>query len=161
MTEISEIVALAGSLRPREFAARIDLWRKGGLPGGIGEEMVKRSRSLPMPQLDRMDRELQLAMRTYSANLDDALRLLRTCVGLEDKYLFAIEVASKEMREMASDAESCLCSNTRELWERKKNRTPWRIKAGLGPCCYSSWAAAGRPDKMQWLHLMRKEQATA
>lgn len=131
---IAEMCELAASLKPREFRARIDMWRRGGLPGGVSEEMVKRSRSASMPALDRMDRELQLANRTYAANLDDIRRLLAANVGLELKYLFKIEVASKQLAEMVSDDPQCIVCGMPAK----------RLKAGRCSTDYNWWTAHDR-----------------
>ena len=157
----ADILSIAYALKPDLFVGRLEYWRRGGLPAGGSEDQVSRSRSYPLPSLDRVDRELQEALRAYRDNLSDTVRLLTACSGLEAKYLFDIKVASEDVRELATDSASCMCSNTKELWERQRRKTPWRIKRGLGPCCYSSWSADGQPDIGPWLKARRSEEANA
>ncbi len=144
---IEEIVAVAVLLRPRAFFGRIDYWRRGSLPTGAGGDYVSGSRTPAMPELDRTDRELQQASRQYRDDIEDARRLLAHAHALQVKYLYAVEVASPELVDLVTDSPVCRkCKGTKEMWTRAKRKTPWRIKAGLGPCCYSAWNAAGRPD---------------
>lgn len=178
--ECAEILALAAALRPREFTQMIAYWRSDGFAASHWlAEWVSGSREplLPVTAVqnaeghdvaihagDAIDRELRDARRDYLQNLDDIKRLLRANAGLEAKYIVSIEKPSKERLEeleaVVSDAKSCLCGEIREVWQRQ-HRTPWRIKRGLGPCCYSAWTADGQPDVVQWLNQNRKEQATA
>ncbi len=159
---ISEIQSLAGTLRPRAFFGRIDLWRSGAGGSSWGEYVTGSSeRTIPVTQptdkegkptgppmlKDRLDRDLQVAKRQYRDDIEDARRLLAHANALQAKYLFDIEVASADLVDLVTDSPVCRkCKGTKEMWVRAKRKSPWRIKAGLGPCCYSAWNAAGRPD---------------
>lgn len=99
-----------------------------------------------MPELDRVDRELQQASRQYRDDIEDARRLLAHANALQQKYLFVVEVASAELIDLVTDSPVCRkCKGTKELWLRG-HKSPWRIKSGLGPCCYATWVNNGRPD---------------
>lgn len=107
MNERADILKDATSLRPSQFLDRIAQWRRGGLPGGVPEAMVRKTRSAPMPALDRMDRELERAQRDYENCLKEAAKNLRTCAGLEAAYLFPIEIASPHLADLVSDSPCC------------------------------------------------------
>lgn len=133
--------------------ARLDLWRSGAGGSSLGE-YVTRSSVQPLPVngedgglKDRLDRELQVAKRQYRDDIEDARRLLAHANALQAKYLFVVEVASADLVELVTDSPVCRkCKGTKEMWTRAKHKSPWRLKAGLGPCCYSGWRAAGSPD---------------
>ncbi len=155
MTEpiIGEIVQMAGTLHPDAFFARIDYWRSGGPGSSLGEFVTSSStQHLPVDgkdggPKDKMDRALQVARRQYRDDIEDALRLLTHAAVLQGKWLFPIVVADPDLVDLVTDSPICRkCKGTKEMWTRAKRKTPWRIKAGLGPCCYSAWNAAGRPD---------------
>lgn len=174
---ISQIQELAPKLSPRAFHRRMDYWRRASFPAGGLSERVGGSRGHKLPAFDPTDARLNEAEAQYREAWDGAadawnardfrltLKLLRKCELLEQVWLVPIAVldgeALKALDGMISDAASCMCSNTKELWERGKHRTPWRLKAGLGPCCYSGWRAAGAPDKTAWLKLNRPLEAEA
>lgn len=174
---IEQIRDLAPKIRPRAFAARLAYWRRGGLPAGGASERVGGSRGHKLPHFDRTDEQINQAEADYAEAIDGfleqlgqgdhgaALRQLRKAETLERVWLVPIDRLDAEQLKaldgMISDAAQCLCSNTRELWERMGRRTPWRIKRGLGPCCYSSWAAVGMPDIGVWLKLNRATEAAA
>jgi len=127
----AEIVALAGQLRPTQFEERLDYWRRGGLPAGQGGEQVSRSRTLSIPTLDRIDRELQEAQRAYRDDLSDARRLLAHAAALEDKYLFEITIAPEALQKLVSDEPSCVkCGAVKKPGKR------WRLRRGLCEACY-------------------------
>lgn len=145
-----EIVVLAGGLRPDAFLERVTYWRSGAGSSWLSD-YVNQSRSPAIPvsgedggMKDRLDRELQLARREYLANIDDAVRLLRSCASLERRWLFDIEVATEDLAELVSDFPSCLgCGETREQWERGHKLTRLRVKRGLYPDCYEAFRRSG------------------
>ena len=155
-----QILSLATGLRPPQMLERLEYWRKGAGATAMSE-MVKKSRSTTIPTLDALDRRIQLAQRSYIDCISDAARLLVTAAALEKAWLWKIDVAPADLQDIVSDSTSCMCSNTRELWERENRRTPWRIKRGLGPCCYSSWTAEGQPDIQVWLRARRSQETSA
>lgn len=177
MSAFDEIAELAPKLSPRKFASRLAYWRRADLPAGGLSERVGGSRGHKLPAFDRTDVQINQAEQDYKRAVDGflsemsvgdhvaALRQLRKAETLERVWLIPIDKLDAEQLKaldgMISDAAQCMCSNTRELWERMGRRTPWRIKRGLGPCCYSSWAAVGMPDIGVWLKLNRATEAAA
>lgn len=160
-----EIAALAGALHPREFLLRIHDWRSMG-PGTGLNERVSSSSTYPIPVAkdgglpDRFDRELQLAARAYKDSVDDAVRLLRACAALEQKYLYEIQVASEEHQEVVSDARSCMkCGYTVEMHQRaerhKARKTTFRLKRGFCEACYKSGSG---PAYLMWWHSAKKQR---
>lgn len=125
---LTEIVGIAETLRPAEFAARIAYWRRGGLPGGVPESSIRKSRSAPMPSLDRMDRELQRVQASYRKSLELAVRMLQLCQGLEREWLFPIEVAGPALAALASDDPDCV----------KCGLPARRLRSGLCGSCYQA-----------------------
>lgn len=142
-----EIAAGLLKLRPTPFRAQLDSWRRGGIANSAWSEMVTRSRGAPLPALDAIDRELQLANRAYFDSLDDMGRLLATMMGLEHKYLIPTHVATEEEREIAADlgheCQACL---------RPVVNTPADpVESGFCHSCRVAWDRAGRPDRVEWI----------
>lgn len=149
---IAEILEAASVLRPRAFFGRIDYWRSGA-GGSSWGEYVTRSSEQPLPvsgddggPKDRLDRELQKARREFRDDLDDARRLLAHAHALQVKYLIDVHEGTADLNDLVTDSPVCRrCKGTKEMWV-KEHRSPWRIKSGLGPCCYATWVNQGRPD---------------
>jgi len=132
--DCTEILQLAGQLRPTQMIERLDYWRRGGLPSGQGGEQVSRSRSLSIPTLDRIDRELQEAQRAYRDDLTDARRLLAHAAALEQKFLFKIDVAPEALQAAVSDDPSC-----KDCGKVRKSGKAWRLIGGRCDACYKAW----------------------
>jgi hypothetical protein len=159
---IQEIIEFAKLLRPRAFFGRIDYWRSGAGDSWLNEFVSGSSEpSIPVTQptneqgkptgppmlKDQLDRQLQLAKRDFISDIDDARRLLAHAAALQQKWLFDIERADPTLVDLVTDSPVCRkCKGTKEMWVREKHKSPWRIKAGLGPCCYATWINQGRPD---------------
>jgi hypothetical protein len=139
LTVDQTIVALAGTLKRSEMLTRLDYYRKGGLPGGSNGEQVSKTRSLPMPAFDRVDREIQQDQRTYNDCLDDAYRLLSTAVALQVKYLEVLTL--EDAQRLVSDDGTCLYGCV-----RRNMKTRWYIARGLCPAHYMKWKRAGCPE---------------
>jgi hypothetical protein len=170
VNELDEIRVLLPTIRPRAFQSRLAYWRRAGIAGSSLGDRVSGTRAAKLPHFDRTDEQLNAAETAYKLAVDSfvasfgtgdhkgALRHLRAAEMLERKWLVPIRALNaeelKELDTMVSDAASCLCSNTKELWLRT-HRTKWRLKRGLGPCCYSSWSQDGRPEISPWLLLNR------
>lgn len=175
----SEILELAQGIESEKFQRMIAYWRSDGFAASkwLGE-WVSGSREQPLPVTvvtndkghdvaihagDALDKQMRDDRRTYMANEADIKRLLRANLGLQAKYIVPIEKPSKErldeINSLVSDAGSCKCGEVKEVWQRE-HKTPWRIKAGLGPCCYSSWRASGLEQSVFLRHHRSTEQAS-
>lgn len=159
---IAEILEVASLLRPRAFFGRIDYWRSGAGGSSWGEFVTGSSEpSIPVTQptdsqgratgppmvKDKTDRELQKAKREFRDDLDDVRRLLGHAHALQVKYLFDVHEGTADLNDLVTDSPVCRrCKGTKEMWVRDRHKSPWRIKAGLGPCCYATWVNQGRPD---------------
>ncbi len=147
-----ELAAGLLMLKPTPFLNRLESWRRGGIANSAWSEMVKRSRGTPLPSLDAIDRELQLAQRSYRDSLDDIGRLLALMGSLEAKYLIPTHLATTEEREMALDlgreCQACL---------RPVANTPVDpIRHGFCGACDKAHERAGRPDRVLWIRERRR-----
>lgn len=137
----AEMIAGALATRPTQLEQRFDWWRKSGISGQAGE-MVSRSRGLPMPSFDRMDRTINAAEKQYREASERILKELGLMAAIEKTWLVPVHVASKEEAAQASDSgvdcKRCL---------RPVACTPAdKLLAGMCASCFQWWKRNGRPD---------------
>ena len=137
----AEVVAALIASRPLEVQQRLDYWRRGGLPAGVGGEHVSRSRSLPLPAFDRFDGQINDWDRQHRAYWTDLVTASVGLSALQAVVLTPIGLAPKEVRNGTSDDPCCKFGCV-----RPSQRKEWKLRQGLCSKHYQEWLAAGKPD---------------
>ena len=136
----ADVVAALIASRPLEVQQRLDYWRRGGLPAGVGGEHVSRSRSLPLPAFDRFDGQINDWDRQHRAYWTDLVTASVGLSALQAVVLTPIGLAPKEVRNGVSDDATCLYGCVRQ------SKKAWQIRRGLCPMHYAAWSRAGKPE---------------
>ena len=137
----ADVVAALIASRPLEVQQRLDYWRRGGLPTGVGGEHVSRSRSLPLPAFDRFDGQINDWDRQHRAYWTDLVTASVGLSALQAVVLTPIGLAPKEVRMGTSDDPCCKFGCV-----RPSQRKEWKLRQGLCSKHYQEWLAAGKPD---------------